>query len=91
MYKLLYTEEARKQIHKLEQHSKTNLREGLEQIAKDPTTGKPLKHELKGRWSYPVGDYRIIYRIYRSEVVVLILAVGHRRNIYLKTARRDAN
>ncbi|MHB1462217.1 MAG: type II toxin-antitoxin system RelE family toxin [Armatimonadota bacterium] len=37
---------------------------------------------MSGLWRYRVGDYRILCRIEDDKVVVLVLDVGHRRNIY---------
>lgn len=44
--------------------------------------GKSLKHELAGCWRYRVSDYRIIAKIEDNRFVVLVIAVGHRRDIY---------
>ncbi len=44
--------------------------------------GKPLRRNLAGLWRYPVDDYRLICRIEDDRVVVLVLQVGHRREIY---------
>ena len=44
--------------------------------------GKALKHELTGCWRYRVSDYRIIAKIEDDLFVVLVVAVGHRRDIY---------
>ncbi|GAB5040991.1 type II toxin-antitoxin system RelE family toxin [Bartonella henselae] len=44
--------------------------------------GKPLKGQFSGLWRYRVGDYRILCELYDKELVVLVLAVGHRKNIY---------
>lgn len=44
--------------------------------------GKPLRANLAGLWRYRVGDYRIVCRIQDNELIVLVLAIGHRRNIY---------
>lgn len=88
MYRLLYTDEAKKQISKLDNRLKEKIRIAAEEIQTNPTVGKPLTRELKGRFSYRIGDYRIIYRLYHTEVVVLILAVGHRRDIYEKQVRK---
>ncbi len=68
---------------------KLKVKGALENIAKDPSLGKPLTRELRGRWSYRVGDYRIIYRIYVTEVVVLVLTIGHRKDVYSRIARKD--
>jgi mRNA interferase RelE/StbE len=58
------------------------LSRALDDLARNPFEGKPLKGELKGRFSYRVGPYRIIYLIRRRELLVLIIDIGHRRNIY---------
>ena len=50
---------------------------------KDPRHfGEPLKGELDGLWRYRVGDYRILCEIREHRLIVLVLAVGHRREIY---------
>ncbi|MFA6028296.1 MAG: type II toxin-antitoxin system RelE/ParE family toxin [Elusimicrobiota bacterium] len=54
----------------------------LDALAQDPLQGKPLKGALSGDRSYRVGSYRIIYTIQHNRLVVLILDIGHRREIY---------
>ena len=44
--------------------------------------GEALKGGRAGLWRYRVGDYRIICDIQDSRLVVLALAVGHRREVY---------
>jgi len=43
--------------------------------------GKPLRYSLKGARRLRVGDYRVIYTI-ESDDVVLIVKIGHRREVY---------
>jgi len=54
----------------------------LDDLQRDPYQGKPLKGELKGRYSYRVGSYRVVYVVRRQELLVLIIDIGHRRDIY---------
>lgn len=54
----------------------------LEDLQRDPFQGKPLKGQLKGRWSYRVGTYRIIYTIFRHQLLVVVIDIGHRRDVY---------
>jgi mRNA interferase RelE/StbE len=50
---------------------------------KDPYAyGKPLKGNLKEKWRYRIGDYRLICNINDKKVVILILEAGHRKEIY---------
>ncbi len=44
--------------------------------------GKGLKADLAGLWRYRVGDYRILCQIRDAELYVLVVAVGHRRDVY---------
>ena len=58
------------------------IAQAFDDLARDPFQGKPLKGALKSRYSYRVGSYRIVYLIRQSELLVLIIDVGHRREIY---------
>lgn len=46
--------------------------------------GHSLKGNLAGYWRYRVGDYRIICQIQDKKVIVLVLQIGHRKEIYKK-------
>jgi mRNA interferase RelE/StbE len=51
--------------------------------AEDPRRfGRPLTGDLKGLWRYRVGDYRIVASIEDNRLVVLVVTVGHRREVY---------
>jgi mRNA interferase RelE/StbE len=53
--------------------------------AADPRSfGHALGHELSGLWRYRVRDYRIICKLEETRLVILVIAIGHRRNIYAK-------
>ncbi|MCM2265925.1 MAG: type II toxin-antitoxin system RelE/ParE family toxin [Desulfuromonadales bacterium] len=50
---------------------------------KDPRHfGDPLKGGLTGLWRYRIGDYRVICEIQDARLVVLAIAIGHRREVY---------
>jgi mRNA interferase RelE/StbE len=44
--------------------------------------GKPLQGEKRGLWRYRVGDYRLICDIQDERITILVLIVGHRKNVY---------
>lgn len=54
----------------------------FDELRSDPFLGKLLKGELKGRYSYRIGNYRIIYRIEHGRLIIIIIDIGHRRDIY---------
>ena len=51
-------------------------------IAHDPLAGKPLVGPLKGVRSYRVGVIRILYKHYKERLVVVVLDIAHRREVY---------
>lgn len=55
----------------------------LQAIARDPVAeGKPLHGELKGLRSHRFGSYRILYEVRHGELLVVVIDLGHRRDIY---------
>lgn len=74
--------ELRKLDPKIQQAILSYLRSRIA-VADDPRRfGKPLRRNLAGLWRYRVEDYRLICRIEEARVVVLVLQVGHRREVY---------
>ena len=75
---------AEKDIPKLGASVKTLIKRAIEKkLALDPISfGKPLRYSLKGHRRLRVGHYRIIYQIHEEKNEVLILAIGHRRDVY---------
>ncbi len=64
------------------------IKAAFEVLMQNPFEGKALKWELKGKYSYRVGSYRIIYEISKKHLIVYILDIGHRREIYLRCERK---
>ena len=46
--------------------------------------GKGLTANRSGQWRYRIGDYRVIADILDDKVVIVVVAVGHRRDVYKK-------
>lgn len=85
MYNIFFTRDARKEYEYLYKTNRAifdRVRAAIQGIADDPSQGKQLRLSLKGQWSYRVGSYRIIYSIEHKKLTVLILDIGHRREIY---------
>ncbi len=51
-------------------------------LLRDPRTGKQLKGKDGILWSYRVGDYRIIYTFDDKELYILVIRIGHRKEVY---------
>ena len=85
-YKVRFTERAKKQLKKLDKHIAALIIGWLEkniQNCENPRLhGKGLVENKSGQWRYRIGDYRVICEIQDKEIIVLVLEVGHRREIY---------
>ncbi len=84
-YKLELTHQAESILERLvkrEPELAKRLIQALDELEEDPFQGKPLKGELKGLYSYRVGSYRVVYQIRKHELLVIVIDIGHRRDIY---------
>ncbi|MGI1658535.1 MAG: type II toxin-antitoxin system RelE family toxin [Desulfitobacterium sp.] len=88
MYHVVLTEGAKKEIKKLDRPMTLLIlawiRKNLEGCENPRLHGKALKGNLDSRWSYRVGDFRLLAEIQDSEITILIVSVGHRREVYEK-------
>lgn len=77
---------AHKQLRKLDRVAAQRLVNFLRQRVatdEDPRMfGKPLRHGLQGLWRYRVDDYRLICQIEGNRFLVVVLQIGHRREVY---------
>lgn len=85
-YSVEYTKQALKALEKFETDIREKIIEWIEtnlQGCENPRLyGKALQGQLKGKWRYRVGDYRIVARIEDDKVLIIILDADHRRQIY---------
>lgn len=82
--KIIYTQEAEKQLAKLDKPIQKRIKKYLAEIENPRSRGKSLIGNLSGIWRYRIGDYRILCKIKDEELIILVLEVGHRKNIYDK-------
>jgi mRNA interferase RelE/StbE len=86
-WKIEFTEAALRQLEELDKSAAVRISKFLQQRiapSKNPRSiGQALKGERFGEfWKYRVGDYRIIAKIQDDRLLVMILGIGHRREIY---------
>lgn len=89
MYSVDYTPQAVKELKKLDKYTRTFILAWIEKNlvgCADPRIhGKGLTSNRSGQWRYRVGDYRIIADISDETVTILILNIGHRKEVYDQT------
>ncbi len=86
IYHVEYLKSVLKTLEKMDKYTKRILFEWIDKNLEgcsDPRIhGKTLSANRTGQWRYRVGDYRIIADIQDAKLVILVIAVGHRRDIY---------
>jgi mRNA interferase RelE/StbE len=58
------------------------LRERLANTNDPKQLGKALQGQYAGYWRYRVGDYRLICHLKNEELIIIVVEIGHRKNIY---------
>lgn len=86
-WRIDFTKAADKALRKLVRPTAGRVLDELEEIAKldDPRSrGKALTGNLAGLWRYRVGDYRVVCDIEDGVLVILVVDVAHRREVYMR-------
>ena len=83
-YSIQWHEEAIKDLKDIDRNAqKKIIAKVKDYLSQDPLSlGKPLKGIFKGLYRYRYGSYRIIYAIDRGSVVILILRIADRKDVY---------
>lgn len=82
MYTIILGSPAEKFLKKLDKPEQIRIRNKLRELENNSQLGIPLVGNLAGLWKLGIGDYRAIYQIRNQELIVLVLKIGHRKNIY---------
>lgn len=81
-YRIEFAPAAARQLRKLDRTAQRRVPAAIELLAEDPrpTASKKLVGGT-GEWRVRTGDYRIVYEIHDGSLLVLVVAVGHRRDV----------
>ena len=81
-YKIELRPAAARALRKLDPQVARRVQAAIALLAEDPRP--PASRPLRGRpaWRVRVGDYRVIYTIEDDVLLVVVVALGHRRDIY---------
>jgi len=73
---------AAKELTRIAKPARARIAKAIDALAENPFRGTALKGELKGLRRIRVGDHRIVYEIQEQILVVLVIRVRHRRDVY---------
>jgi len=81
-YAVEFTKSAQKELNKLPGQISLRIAKAVDKLSLEPRKGNVRPMVGSKSWRLRVGDYRIIYDIYENKVIVLIIRVRHRKNVY---------
>jgi mRNA interferase RelE/StbE len=81
-YRVTLTKPASKQLNDLTNEIASRILARIENLKTEPRP--PDVKKLKGRegWRIRIGDYRVIYTIHDNQLVILVIMIRHRRDVY---------
>ncbi len=85
-YKVIFTKKALKQLKKIDKHTSALILGWIEKHinnSENPRAlGKALIENKYGEWRYRIGNYRMLCEIQDEKIIVLVLEIEHRKEIY---------
>jgi len=82
IYSLQIKRSAAKALAKITKDDRIRLIEAIDRLREEPHAGGVLKGEFAGLRRLRIGSHRIIYEVIDNQLVVLVIRIGHRRDVY---------
>ncbi|MFH1075227.1 MAG: type II toxin-antitoxin system RelE/ParE family toxin [Pseudomonadota bacterium] len=83
-YKLSIERSAQKGLSKMPHREQDRIIAAIQNLADNPRPPNAKKLTGRDAWRMRIGDYRVIYEIYDDTLIVLVVHLGHRKDIYRK-------
>ena len=81
-YSISIKQSALKALAKIDAAQRLRLIEAIDKLKTNPAAGSVLKGEFSGLRRIRIGDYRIVYEIQNEQLIILVVRIAHRREIY---------
>ncbi|KKR05351.1 MAG: addiction module toxin RelE/StbE, RelE protein [Candidatus Peregrinibacteria bacterium GW2011_GWC2_39_14] len=82
-YEVSFSPNAEKDLKKLPDKFRLRVLLVLARISANPFMGKKLDGKLSGHYSLRAWPYRVIYQIFKSKLLIVVVKIGHRQGVYL--------
>lgn len=82
-YQISITEAARRGMKRIPRDALKRIGSAIDDLADDPRpVGSTKLAGVENTWRIRVGDYRILYEVHDGRLIVLVIRIGHRRDVY---------
>ena len=86
-YTVVFTKAGAKEFARLPREAQKRLAKRIDELAVRPTHNAIQLRGVPGVWRTRVGEYRILYEVHVTELIVSVIHTGHRRDIYKRIKR----
>jgi mRNA interferase RelE/StbE len=73
---------AQRQLAKIDRQEQAHIIESIRALAGDPRPSGCKKLSGRPAWRIRVGDYRVIYEIHDQDLVIVVVTLGNRKDVY---------
>jgi mRNA interferase RelE/StbE len=81
-YSVSIKQSAAKALEKIARDERLRIISAIDQLRDNPAAGSVLKGEFSGLRRIRVGSYRVVYEVQDQQLVILVIRIGHRREVY---------
>jgi mRNA interferase RelE/StbE len=81
-YEILIERRAQRALARVPPPQQGRIISAIQALAKEPRPHGVTKLTGRDAWRIRVGSYHVLYEIHDSKLIVLVVAVGHRRDVY---------
>ena len=81
-YSVSIKQSALKALKSIAHGDRLRIIKAIDQLKKNPAAGGALKGEYAGLRRIRIGSYRVVYEVHDEQLVILVIRIGHRREVY---------
>jgi mRNA interferase RelE/StbE len=81
-YKILFTRQSQKDLSNLPKSDFRKVEVAIAKLADNPRPPKSKKLTARDSWRIRIGNYRVIYLIEDDNLIVIVIEIGHRKEVY---------
>jgi mRNA interferase RelE/StbE len=81
-YNVLIQRSAQKDLSKIPLRYRDRIIQAIRDLENNPRPTGSIKLTGRNAWRIHIGDYRVIYEIYDDRLIIIVISIGHRREVY---------
>jgi mRNA interferase RelE/StbE len=83
-YEIEFRPDAKKALAKIAKRDRLRIEGAIELLSENPFPPSSKKLRVRPEYSLRVGDYRILYQVIKNRMIIEVITLGHRKEIYKK-------